>query len=188
MDVQTITMNKNAAAAEFAKYKAAVQERSDAETKAIIAGYKQLSKGRVVLNLAAVMRQAGLDHLSRPRLAICRADAKDCFCRVSNNGRAEFTMDDWPRWNATRRIIILPAGTFSTGKNRHEQWKARGPYIPPYLRPKAALSNYHVLWEADWERVPRDPMLLKRLGGMLFAVLATWELTDLEAAVLNNGF
>lgn len=61
------------------------------------------------------------------------------------------------------------------------------PHIPPALRPARKLENYHILWEADWQQdPPRDPMLLKRLAGTFYAVLAVWDLTDLERAVLNG--
>ena len=59
------------------------------------------------------------------------------------------------------------------------------PIVPPQLRPHWGLHNYHILWEADWQKVPpRDPALLERIGGDLYAVLAVWDLTELERAVL----
>jgi hypothetical protein len=60
------------------------------------------------------------------------------------------------------------------------------PIVPPQYRPKFKLSNYHILWEADWKRVPVDPILLKHLGGSLYAVLASWDLTEIEQAVLRG--
>jgi len=63
------------------------------------------------------------------------------------------------------------------------------PPVPPGLRPASAIGNYHVLWEAEWERVaPADPALLKHIGGDLYAVLAVWDLTELERAVLAGRF
>ena len=67
-------------------------------------------------------------------------------------------------------------------------WWASIPYIPPQFRPPHALENYHLLWEAEWRRNSgsqrRDPMLLRRIGGDLFAVVAAWDLTDVEKLVL----
>jgi len=46
-------------------------------------------------------------------------------------------------------------------------------------------------FEADWKpvrdrrRAPGDPALLKHLGGPFYAVLATWDLTFVEQAVLG---
>lgn len=68
--------------------------------------------------------------------------------------------------------------------------RAMTPVIPANLRPAFDLAGYHVLFEAEWQKetppAPRDPALLKHVGGDLFAVLAVWELTDLERAVLNG--
>lgn len=65
------------------------------------------------------------------------------------------------------------------------------PSIPATLRPKAALHNYRTLFEVEhWEplhrqpRAPRDPALLRHIGGDLYAVLAVWDLTELERAVI----
>lgn len=60
------------------------------------------------------------------------------------------------------------------------------PLIPVHLRPRHALDNYHVLWEAEWSRVvPRDPYLLRRIGNAdLWLVLAAWDLTEVERAAL----
>ena len=62
--------------------------------------------------------------------------------------------------------------------------RARVPMIPPRLRADRALANYHILWEAEWINPPRDPLLLRHLGKFFYAVLATWDLTPLEQAVL----
>ena len=64
------------------------------------------------------------------------------------------------------------------------------PNVPPKFRParSTTLATYHVLWEVDeWKKTPRppgDPALLKHLRGDLWIVLATWDLTPLEQAVL----
>jgi len=47
------------------------------------------------------------------------------------------------------------------------------------------LDRFHILWEADWHLdPPQDPALLRRLMGDLWVVLAVWDLTSLERAVL----
>ena len=68
------------------------------------------------------------------------------------------------------------------------------PIVPPKHRPRrdSLLEGYLVLWEVDewtWtERPspPHDPALLKHLGGDLYAVLAVWDLSDLERLVLTE--
>ena len=85
----------------------------------------------------------------------------------------------------------LPAVEPPAGERRPWPWwgdmRAMVPPIPPALRPPYKLGNYAILWEATWEKVPRppgDPALLRHIGGDLYAVLAIWDLTDLERAVL----
>ena len=60
------------------------------------------------------------------------------------------------------------------------------PGIPLHLRPKRGLENYHILWEAEWERrPPGDPMLLRRIGKSdAWLVVAAWDITPVEQAVL----
>ena len=59
------------------------------------------------------------------------------------------------------------------------------PIVPAGLHPGPALSNYHILWDAVWTpEPPRDPLLLKHLAGSLYAIVAHWDLSPLERAVL----
>ena len=64
------------------------------------------------------------------------------------------------------------------------------PLIPPRFRPSNNdLHRYHILWDVQgaWEaEPPKDPFLLSRIHGDLFAVLAVWDLTELERAVLKG--
>lgn len=63
------------------------------------------------------------------------------------------------------------------------------PLIPPNLRPKDSLENYHILWDVQgswFNEPPKDPFLLKHIDGDLFAVIAEWDLTDLEISVLKS--
>ena len=64
------------------------------------------------------------------------------------------------------------------------------PIIPAPIRPKAMdLSRYFVLFEAEWQAIPpKDPLLLSRLSGSLYVILAAWDLTELERAVLAGRF
>ncbi len=56
------------------------------------------------------------------------------------------------------------------------------------LLPKGSNENYYVLWEVDhWTREPpRDPYLLRRITDNMFVVIAAWNLTDLERAVIKG--
>jgi len=189
MNVETITMPNKQAYEAFREYREAFRKHGQERDAALMRGYRALAKGLQVIDLASVMKAAGLDEQRHPRLAIGRADGETVWLRRESNGSASFHMDNRMNWQASRRYVRLPPGTFTW--NHAELWrlplaKATMPLIPPRYRPVHALSNYHILWEADWEDAPRDPMLLRRLSGMLFAVLAVWDLTGLERAVLRR--
>lgn len=68
------------------------------------------------------------------------------------------------------------------------------PMVPPDVREKAigGLKHYWTLWEVEkWHdrhptEPPVDPLLLKHVGGSLYAVIAEWDLTELEQAVMRQ--
>jgi len=187
MNVATIEMPRHKARAKYAQYLRAVKQRHSREYEALKNGYRELSRGHQVLDLAAVMKAAGVDEAGRPRLAIIRADMKLCwferhFAQDGNHG-GRFTPDRWLR-DGSRLAVRLPAGTFPGATKDH--LRAVVPTIPPDLQPAGRLDRYHILWEAEWETIPIDPMLLRTLGCGLYVVLATWDLTELEQAVLRG--
>lgn len=157
----------------------------DAEIRRV---YKLIAQGRVVIQALASIAAAGLDENQRPKLAICRADAPECFCDLFTDGRARFSMDRWPKARAHWRTIDLPARSFAPRPSHigYGSLVAQLPLIPIHLRPKRALENYYILWEAEWRKVPpRDPLLLRRLGrGDMWLVLAAWDLTEVERSAL----
>ncbi len=53
-------------------------------------------------------------------------------------------------------------------------------------RPDCDLSKRVILWEADWQAAPVDPLLLLPIGGDLYAVEAAWDLSPLERAVISG--
>ena len=83
----------------------------------------------------------------------------------------------------------FPGGTLPTYPGpswESRDGEARVPMVPAGLRPAHALSNYFTLWEATWSRIaPKDPALLKDIGDGLYIVLAVWDLTELERAVIG---
>jgi len=194
MNIQTITMDKTKAREAFLHYRSSVRARFTKEDHALMVGYRALAKGKILLDLADVMKQAGCNHLYQPKLAICRADATHVWFRRERGGAGTFQMDSgWISGRATMRYVRLLPSTFpwddvsyNTNPNC-DLIKAQVPCVPPQFRPKSDLSNYHVLWEAEWTpEPPSDPILLRRLSGMLFAVMASWDLTAVERAVLRG--
>ena len=198
MDVQTVTMDPAAAEAAFREYRAvfmAERNRIDGE---LMRGYKALSEGKTLISLTEAIQTAGVDGLGRPRLAIARADETAIAFNRTREGALEYWPEASSRASADDRVFAFPAGTlpgtmeggWDSGRvwRTWRPWMANLPFIPPQYRPPHALQNYHLLWEAEWRqargRQRLDPMLLRRIGGDLFAVVAAWDLTEIEKLVL----
>ena len=203
MNVTPITMTKADAKKAFVEYQAAVRaDRPNVrkvwktEDVALMQAYKHLARGTTVLDLQAAMQQAGSKlfdgcPIPLPCLAVVNSDAVECHLELYRNGSAQFKAARWSK--ARRELVTFPAATFPAITSTVNIWEVNQhttltPIIPPALRPKHKLANYKTLWEVEsWTREPpRDPMLLKPLGGMLYAVLATWDLSEMERAVLRG--
>lgn len=198
MELNTIEMPEEEARAAFDEYRKAVRSAkvsaTNAEDAQIARAYKALAEGKAVLNVNEAFETAGFDDRGLPRLAISRAD----FQHVAIVGRTEawrrgFEMGPESKVGFNRRsnavlegqVFRVPMGDIDPDR---AMMYAVVPNIPPHLRPPHDLKNYHLLWEPEWRvrpRPPGDPALLKWLGGPLYAVLAVWDLTPVEQAVLG---
>lgn len=195
MDLHPMTMPEEAAQAAFKEYRGAFLAERNRIDGELMRGYKALAEGKQLIRLTETITAGGVDDLGRPRLAIARADEQQITFERGGDGSISFTPERWSNIRANDRVFNLPAGTLprhteGTPFDNGSSWRAILPIIPPRLRPPHAVSNYHILWEATWEkrnvrRAPRDPALLKHIGGDLYAVLAIWDLSDLERAVLE---
>jgi hypothetical protein len=224
MDLATIEMAKPKARQAFLEYRAALREghvEHERETvkkrlaevdEAVMRGYRELARGRQLLQLSETLRAGGLTDVPSRRwdytdrrsyaadqtvtsLAITRADAQLVFTGgVRQDGSVSFIADNaWSR--RSRRHIDLPARTFEPiANNPSEHIRAIVPTVPPMFRPPHRLENYHILFEPTWqspwgvdELDPADPALLKHIGGDLYAILAVWDLTPLEAAAIGQA-
>lgn len=199
MDIDFITMGAKEARKTYNDYRKAVRERYGSLAAAstadatMVRAYRELAQGRQLLDITKVMQTVGQDLEGRPILAICRADAHWCRCWRSMQGELVFRKEDdssigwWAmRVRKTRGDVGCPVGTLPEHKEL-VRGRAMVPEIPIYLRPHDDLSKYHILWEATWVPLPpADPILLKRLGSGLFVVLAQWDLTPIEQAVLRG--
>lgn len=191
MNVPTIELDPKVAREEFLSYKRSLQDRHDDELDAIMRGYREAAKGRQLLLLPEVIKGAGVDERGYPKLAICRADERWCRVEIDWDGALTFIgLKDhergWGEHRSHKRRVRLPQGTVANGQQLRRR-DAMVPLVPPQYRPRHALSNYHILFEAEWEPVPpRDPFLLKKVAGDLFVILAHWDLTEVERAVLTG--
>jgi hypothetical protein len=197
VNLSTIEVPQAEAIRLFRDYRAAVRGRHSEEDAQLMRGFRELAAGRRLIDLPRVLREGGTVAHGRgvmPALAVCRAEASVCTGRLGWDGGAWFAGHaesvDGPRIRSgvTADYVVLSPGTFER-PGEATTAEAVVPIVPPALRPARGLAGYHVLWEAEWRRVaPRDPALLKHIGGDLWAVLAVWDLTELERTVLMGRF
>jgi hypothetical protein len=205
MELQTIDpqMGQERARELFEEYRESVRARHSEEDVEIMRGYRALSKGQQLIVLAETVKAGGTmtvemhrspltskPVLTVPRLAVCHADAEMVWCEgVNSQGDIEILSKHPRRIGPHNRRDRMRFTGFETPE-RTGWWnhvRAIVPNVPPRFRPKVSLRNYHLLFEAEWAEdptAPVDPALLRHIGGDLYAVLATWDLTDLERAVL----
>jgi hypothetical protein len=195
VNVATIEIEQEKAKEYLASYTEAVRtkrhEERLAEDEMMVQAFKAAAKGQQLIHLTDTIRNGGVDDNGLPRLAICRAHAEWVYIERERDGRVVFAETPNPAHNARFSVRQLQPGTLPEGPWVHwwDRWRAMVPNVPPHLRPKFQFHNYHVLWEAEWGRAPRppsDPYLLKHVGGDLYAVLAAWDLTEVERAVLAH--
>lgn len=165
--------------------------------------YSELAKGTKILDLNAVMIEAGFTSDMRPMLAIGRSDLKTIkFTWQSHSTSIRFMDDDTSYWRSRIASSLIRDVDV---KQRHGRTNSNGqgvtlegfsavPLPPPGVIPEGVkLEKCFTLWEVkEWQRsrhtsiVDPDPYLLKHIGGPFYAVLAEWELTDLETSL--QGF
>jgi hypothetical protein len=197
MHVETITIDRATARGHYLNYLKDVRCRQAGEIATIKNCYRELSRGRVVIDLVAAMRKAASDHRGYPRLAIVRAHRPFvAFHRGADRayftGLTKRTENCWIASRHRRRSDEISFRTETLpGKGIGiAAWiVAQVPLIPPQFRPQESnLPDYRLLFEPVWERVPPvDPILLKRLGGNMYVVCSQWDLTDVERAVLSES-
>ena len=193
MNVDTITVERSEALRMWQKYQAHRHNENTIDAE-IARTYKLIASGKVMIDALAAIVTAGLDESGQPKLAIGRADQKFTFCHLRYDGGVIMfagnvdrrNQHPYPRPNMAATLRFdFPADTFPR-IDRQRELQALIPHIPPDIRPRRGLQNYHVLYEAEWRRaVPVDPMLVRRIGkSNLWVVLGAWDLTDVERAVL----
>lgn len=186
METTMITLDRDEALKMLRKYKEhrAYQTPIDHEIEQI---YRLITRGKVVIKALESVVQAGVDEDGLPKLALVRADAAKCFLQMSSDGSARFSAEPVVNGHtAMSKFFSFPPGSF-IGRRPH-RWRAEAivPHIPPDIRPKRGIQNYHILFEAIWEPTPPiDPLLLRRIGkGDTWLVVGAWNLTEVERAVI----
>lgn len=177
------------------------KSRLEREDEELMRAYQAMADGNRILNLPHVLKAAGIQpktHL--PALAIARADWKSCFFQV-DYGQCWYSSDSNIPWNVRMRKgkgFIPFAQSVFPSETTNTHWrtntanlprypaKAMVPAIPAHLRP-SNVDEMYILWDAVWEtRPPIDPLLLKRVSDTIYVVLASWDLTPLEQAILEG--
>lgn len=198
MELATFVISPDEAAEKLAEYEAQLASERTVEDRAIAAGYRAARRGLPVISLPRTIAAGGFFDDGLPKIAVINADATECFARWDGGWRTngDLIFADRNDWHVNRGALV---GAHSVrvsvpGDDRPDsRGRARGstivPIIPPAHRPrKNRLRHRHILWEVEaWEPVPpADPALLQHIRGELWAVLATWDLTDLERYVLTQ--
>lgn len=189
MDLATLEITPEDATARLRHYHAQLGEERTVEDEAIAAGYRAAARGLPVIVLPQTIAAGGWFDDGLPRIAVVRADATVCYVEVHQGGQRHVVYCA-ERWDRGRARVGLHRVAVDVPPQDGRAW-GRGstivPTIPPQHRPKRRrMHRFHVLWEVErWQPIPpRDPALLRHIRGDLWAVLATWDLTDLERAVL----
>lgn len=170
-------------------------EPSTDEDKMMAKAYRLMKQGKRVLNLYETFRKAGCNTEGLPRLAIAPARATEIFLHYkgANWQHVWFSMERWREKGSYRGQFVAIPKENVPGIQPHNpaDWKefprAVVPQIPPKYRP-SDLYPFFLLWDAKWEaaKAPIDPILLKKIGGPLYLVVAAWDLTPLERSLLKT--
>lgn len=213
MNVTTITMDPAAAQAKLDAYRDALTKRHskkvNEEWTAALNAYKELAKGTPLIDPLEAIRECGWKEDGRPVLAIARADMVRVQWEVTRHARwfesdsrthkGKWAPMEWrfsgfkqkdTRWGRrdglgktffVRDIQTEPPGEPKSGL-------AMVPMVPPDVLPArgADLSKHFILWEVEsWDAAPPiDPILLRPIGGNLYAVVAQWDLTEIERTII----
>lgn len=200
MNVKTITMPKHEARTKLREYRRRIERVNNAqhraEYEAVARGLSSLSRGLPLIDLNTVFAEAPHDEQGRPKLAVCQANRNQVYVTGREwwtNDRHRFTHFEPAGVTRTAARNPLVGMSYPMPSPRYvSDGYALVPMIPLHLRPERFdASAHHILWEVEaWSdrrlsaRPDHDPLLLRHVGGAMFAVLAQWDLTELERMVM----
>jgi hypothetical protein len=189
MNVELIRSSCFEASTKYREYRAAMKRTGMKYLDELRRAHLELKRGHAIVDIFAAFKQAGCNAQGDPRLAIAPADFKVIDFRKQNLGAGTIGH------RSTRRAqIVFPPNTFLAWAQENNTWdmprreiSTRVPIVPAAHLPERPLEDFYLLWEVErWDAVPADPYLLKRINRNLFAVVASWDLTPLERALING--
>lgn len=192
MDLGIVEITEEEAERRVAEYEGVLEKERSAEDAALLSAYRAAKRGLPVISLIKAFQIAGYHDNGLPKLAIVRADAKEVWVEVANNGTLTFASKEWSRSRGAlvgaSNVRVDTGVSQSVGRPR---WRGKTivPMVPPRHRPKRGrLASFHILWEVDqWTpQPPKDPALLRHIRGDLWSVQAVWDLSQLEQLVLSQ--
>ena len=190
MELKMFTEDKYEAREKWRQYLSAAKKTKSPQDRDLAAIYNQLKLGRKLVDIHDVIKRGGIHNNRHPKLAIAPALQKHIRCDCYQNGRVIYHNNQGYKLNIDIPAA-LPTFTFQ-GRTGNEDYlymelKAPVPLVPPEHRPVTLRNDHYILWEVDkWEKVaPVDPWLLRRITKQFFIVLAQWDLTELERAVMT---
>lgn len=192
MNLGTLLIDPAEAQAKVAEYEAQLAGERTAEDEAIRLGYRAAARGLGVIRLSEAIRLGGYFEQGMPKIAVVRADARECFYWRDGDDLIFSSENDW---RSNRGALVGGKSVRVHTAERPQHWSGRHygtivPVIPPSIRPRPRrLHGFHILWEVEqWtlQTPPTDPALIRHIRGDLWAVSAVWDLTELERAVLTQ--
>jgi len=199
-----IEMTEAEAKVLYQEYADEIKERGDKAEKylkELKQTYYHLSQGRKVIDIYEVFKTSGLKDTGEPNLAIARADLKKVYFHKEAMGAGCFSEKEGT-WQTPADSVRLPSSTFAnwTTIPAPTEWDkerveienptlvSKVPLVPAHIMPSGTLDNYYILFEVtEWNTVPvaADPYLLKRINANAFVVLAEWDITPIEQAIMR---
>lgn len=211
MNVPLMTMDRDAARAKLKAFRADRHKDAEEAYGRAAAAYEALAAGTPILNLSQAVQSGGFFDDWRPKLAVARADRSEVYFRWRSGATTAVYSTQAHLYREPPEGSLL-ARTVELGRVHNQKRRyldaarneqsydvdvsgyALVPMVPADVRPKTGqLVDWLVLWEVTrWYDRPRkmkspvDPLLLKPIGGELYAVLAQWDLTPIERAVMEE--
>ncbi len=205
MDAAAITMDKEEAQVHYREYLDATKVRKEKYVEELKNLYRYLANGARVIDIYKAFNQSGVNGDGEPMLAIAPASVKEIHFNKESLGGGHFSKGRW----ADRETVALPSGTFPNwtvfgatevknkgmdefqiGNIKRVEITAKVPLIPAVALPESkSLDGYYILFEVEkWSAIPvaKDPYLLKKINANAFVVLAEWDISDVELAVMRG--